>query len=684
LKEFQCVIFDEVHYINDDSRGHVWEESIMNLPQHIQMLMLSATINKPERFASWISNIKEKEIIITGTNNRVVPLLHYSCLNIPESSFNQIFKSLPKIDNINNTLVCIKSKDKSYVEYPIHKVNKINQYIKKQNIYIKPSHVLNTIVNKLNKEQKLPAICFVFSRKKALEYAKMIQSNLHDTEHVEDDTKKSSTVQKECESILRKLDNHKEYSNTPEYLDTITLLQKGIAVHHSGVLPILREMIEILFSKGYIKLLFATETFAVGINMPTKTVLFTSLTKFDGVQERYLYPHEYTQMAGRAGRRGLDTIGYVIHLHSLFTPPSSSEYANILSGNPPTIHSKLNVNMLMILRMIENNYDIDSSNNSYFEKSLIHRDTVLQLEQFEKEMKIIESTIQDIKQNKPLFNIQNIFELVERHNTLSQNNVHVKKSKLKHISKEIKQIEEELSVHGNVNEFINTYNNYMKLQDELDSKEIEFRQCKQYIQNECLQFHSILQQNKFLENQTLTSKGLFASCIMEANPIVLAELYQHKVFHDLSVVEIIQLLSCFTDIRLNEQYKLYKYDGSNSTLKNTLQTLENILNTYYDIECKVIGYINEDDYYYHYDLIDYMNQWCYAESEDTTNFILNDIKQYNIFSGEFVKALLKIQALALELENASKRLQDNILVEKFHRIPMYISKSIVTTQSLYI
>jgi superfamily II RNA helicase len=688
LEEFQCVIFDEVHYINDDARGYVWEECIMNLPQHIQMLMLSATINKPDRFVSWISTIKEKDIIITGTDKRVVPLTHYSCLNIPDSTYRQICKAIPNIEAINNSLVSIKSKDKACDEYSIHRVNKINQNLKKQNIYIKPSHVLNTIVDKLNKEQKLPAICFVFSRKKAGEYAKMIRSNLHDTQHVEDDTKKSSVIKKECESILRKLDNHLEYSNTPEYIETLSLLEKGIAVHHSGILPILREMIELLFSKGYIKLLFATETFAVGINMPTKTVMFTSLTKFDGTQERYLYPHEYTQMAGRAGRRGLDTIGYVIHLHSLFAPPTNSEYAHILSGNPPTITSKLHTNMRMILRMMEHCYHIESiafhTSLPYFEKSLAHRDITLQLKQIEKEIKSIESIIYDMKETNKLFTLHNVFELMTKHKALSQKQQHTKKSKQKQIAVELQQIEYQLRLHGNIQNFITAYNDYININAKLQTKSNEYKQTKEYIQKECLQFYFILKSHNFCKDGKLTHKGLFASCIMESNSIVIAELYANKIFHNLSVLEIVQLLSCFTDIRVSEQYKIYQYDGPNTMLKNTLHTLEQTFNTYYDIECKEIGYLNEEDYYYHYDLIDCMEQWCNAESQDTTKYILNDIKQYNIFSGEFVKALLKIQALALELEHASKRLQDNILVEKFHQIPTYISKSIVTSQSLYI
>ena len=686
LDHIQCVIFDEVHYINDDARGHVWEECIMTLPQHIQMLMLSATINKPERFASWISDIKEKDILIAGTNHRVVPLVHYTTINIPESTANIIDKSF-QIDSFNNTFIPIKTRNQTYTEKPIHLVNKIYKHLKKNSVLIKPRYVLNTVVNKLKHEQKLPAICFVFSRKKAEEYANMIQSNLHDTEYVDDDTKKTTIVRRECESILRQLSNHKEYSNTPEYSHTLSLLEKGIAVHHSGILPILREMIELLFSKGYIKLLFATETFAVGINMPTKTVLFTSLTKFDGIQERILYPHEYTQMAGRAGRRGLDSIGHVIHLHSMFEPLSHSEYKHMLSGNPPTITSKLHVNMHMVLRMAANGCDFTNIDVNqvlpYLKNSLVYRDITLQIKQIQSDIFNLEHVLKS-KAKHNLFTDQIIFDKIQEYVKLTDDKMYTKRAKHKQINSKLKEIENNISTYGNIQDYVEKYHDYEDKQNELISKQSEEQNTKQYIQQECLQFYSILCKNMFLRNGKVTPKGLLGSYIMEANPIIISDLYAMNCFHDLSVIEIAQLLSCFTDIRLQEKYKLYHYLGENQNLKNVLGKLESISSTYYDIESRNIGYIKDDDYYYHYDLIDYIDSWCKIDSEDSAKFILQDIQQYKIFSGEFVKAVLKIQAIALELENACRQLQDNELVAKLHALPELLSKSIVTNQSLYI
>ena len=115
-------------------------------------------------------------------------------------------------------------------------------------------------------------------------------------------------------------------------------------------------MIEIMFAKGFVKVLFATETFAVGINMPTKTVIFTSLSKYTSRGQRYLHSHEYTQMAGRAGRRGLDTQGHVIHCYNMFNnnTPTITEYKDIMNGRPQTLKSKFQIDYPLILNITNN------------------------------------------------------------------------------------------------------------------------------------------------------------------------------------------------------------------------------------------------------------------------------------------------------------------------------------------
>ena len=351
--DLAAVVFDEVHYINDRDRGKVWEESIMMLPDHCLMIMLSATIDRANKFAAWIESQKECEVWWIPTTQRIVPLTHYLYMTVPDSLSEKYAVKMPKLHDMLHNPIQIKAQNKHFQDLQYHTFSKVNDYFVKNRIRVHHSFVLNKIVKNLEHKKLLPAICFVLSRKKCEEYAKQITHSLNDG-------KTMNIIQKECSKILiNKLSNHKEYIALPEYDEMVKLLMKGIAFHHSGVMPILREMVEILFEKGYVKLLFATETFAVGVNMPTKTVLFTGLKKFDGNGFRYLLPHEYTQMAGRAGRLGLDTKGVVIHLNNLFSLPSLQEYRTMLCGTPQRLESKFSIHFNLILRLLsikQNNF----------------------------------------------------------------------------------------------------------------------------------------------------------------------------------------------------------------------------------------------------------------------------------------------------------------------------------------
>ena len=356
--ELAAVVFDEIHYINDLDRGKVWEETIMFLPSHIQLIMLSATIDKSEIFAQWIEDVKtneehQKKVYLAPTNHRVVPLNHYFYTTIPQGIMKNI-KDKEFIKYINEFLhkpIPVKNSTSQFHKDNYDKVRKLLDYCRKNTCHIKPSYVLNEVTKYLNENGMLPAICFVFSRKLVEKYAQTINISLFS----DDEANIPSIIRRECEQILRKLPNFKEYLNMPEFEMITRLLEKGVAIHHSGIMPIFREMIELLFAKGYVKLLFATETFAVGINMPTKTVLFTGFDKFNGSSMRMLYPHEYTQMAGRAGRRGLDTIGHVIHLNNMFKLPYSHDYEQMVTGNPQTLQSKFSISYNLVLNFLQFN-----------------------------------------------------------------------------------------------------------------------------------------------------------------------------------------------------------------------------------------------------------------------------------------------------------------------------------------
>jgi antiviral helicase SKI2 len=228
---------------------------------------------------------------------------------------------------------------------------KVKDTYRKQQVSVPRKHVLNSLMAHLRDQEMIPAIAFVFSRKQVETCAHDITVNL-----LEDDSKVPYIARRECEQIVRKLPNYEEYLRLPEYESLVKLLEKGIGIHHAGMLPILREIVELFISKRYVKLLCCTETFAIGLDCPIRTAIFTNIYKYtnDGGSSvpRLLHAHEYSQASGRAGRRGLDKFGYVVHCANLFDIPTATEYRSMMSGTPPTLSSKFKINYSWILNLI--------------------------------------------------------------------------------------------------------------------------------------------------------------------------------------------------------------------------------------------------------------------------------------------------------------------------------------------
>jgi superfamily II RNA helicase len=691
-----AIIFDEVHYINDQHRGKVWEECIILSPPNVLFMMLSATIDKPEMFAQWIATTKKKDVWLTGTNHRVVPLTHYAFLHIPESVMKNISSHsyFHTIDKVNNTFTEIKTPSVSYIETNIDKYKKSKKIIQKYNISVSPKQTLNKVIKILHKEDKLPAICFVFSRKKAEEFAQSITQNLHDGDNPNNDTKKTSKVQQECIQILKTLPNYKEYSSTGEFNTMIKLLEKGIAVHHSGIIPVLREMIELLFGKGYIRLLFATETFAVGINMPTKTVLFTDIEKYDGTGNRLLLAHEYTQMAGRAGRRGLDKVGHVIHLHNLFEPPSHSEYKTMLSGKPQTLKSKFSIDYRMILRILQQDH-IDTSVQQikeFIQQSMFNNEFEKQSASIQQECMIVEDKL--FFENQTTNRNLDLESLLHQYVELENNKVYYKKKQLSKYQEQLQNLKQNIITYSskwnqdNFNANMKTYKKMYVETQELLKRQNDLKERTSFVDNEinrCIQYLIKIKSVVKLDNiYSLTKKGICMQCIQETNPSVIGEMFRQNLFEGLEVIQFVQLLSCFVDLKIPESVRLYNYNGSDPILKSRLDVLETIVIEQYNNELHSFQYIEEEDYFYQYDLIDAVKMWCDAKDEVSAKYTLQYCGEYRIFTGEFVKAILKINAIALEIEKVCDLLQLIEMKKVVHQIPEVTLKYIATNQSLYI
>jgi len=281
IDDIACVVFDEIHYINDRDRGIIWEESIIFSPERIRIVALSATIPNSEEFANWIKSIKKHPIKVVKNSERAVPLEHL------------FFETHNGLLNYNQ----YSKKLKKYKSAIFRKKINPKDYFKKYD-----SYSFIDLVEELRDKDRIPLLFFVFSRKKTEQLATELINNL-----------KFDIKAKEISNFIdMELVGNEDIYKLETTTKLISALKKGVAFHHAGLLPVLKEMVEKLFSKGLLKVLFATETFAVGINMPARSVAFEALRKYDGINFRYLKTKEFYQMAGRAGRRGIDKEGFVI------------------------------------------------------------------------------------------------------------------------------------------------------------------------------------------------------------------------------------------------------------------------------------------------------------------------------------------------------------------------------------
>jgi antiviral helicase SKI2 len=242
-------------------------------------------------------------------------------------------------------------------------------------------------VSHLRKEDLLPGCVFVFSKKRCEENADSLtnQDFCNATE--------KSLIHMMIEKSLTRL--KPEDRTLPQILRLRELLSRGVAVHHGGLLPIMKEIVEILFARSLVKVLFATETFAMGLNLPTRTVVFSGFRKHDGKSFRDLLPGEYTQMAGRAGRRGLDTVGYVLITNSgKEEAPPAGALKKMILGDPTKLRSQFRLTYNMILNLLR----VEALKiEEMIKRSFSENATQALLPEHEKQVQLSEASLEKIK-----------------------------------------------------------------------------------------------------------------------------------------------------------------------------------------------------------------------------------------------------------------------------------------------
>ncbi|KAL3767560.1 hypothetical protein ACHAWU_000223 [Discostella pseudostelligera] len=350
MREVAWVVYDEVHYMRDKERGVVWEESIILLPHKVRFVFLSATIPNARQFVSWIAKIHHQPCHVVYTNYRPTPLQHYifpqggDGLHLVvdekgkfrESNFQKAMSALQGGGGVEGA-IAEAMMDSGNGKGGRGQKRKFGAGGGKG-----PNNDLHRIVKLVMTRNLNPVIVFSFSKKDCEKYALELKREDY-TDEVEKDLI-SQVFSNAIESLSE--DDRK----LPQVEALLPLLKRGIGIHHGGLLPILKEIVEILFSEGLIKCLFATETFAIGINMPAKTVVFTNTRKWDGKEMRWVTSGEYIQMSGRAGRRGKDDRGVVIQMMDEKMEPTVCK--GILYGDPDPLNSSYRISYNMLLNML--------------------------------------------------------------------------------------------------------------------------------------------------------------------------------------------------------------------------------------------------------------------------------------------------------------------------------------------
>ena len=312
LESVEAVVLDECHYMNDRQRGTVWEESIIYCPREIQLVALSATVANSEQLTHWISQVHGPTELIYS-DFRPVPLQYHFC---------NIKGFFPLLDD-----------SRKRINPRLKEKKGIPQRGRRNDI---PS--LGAIISHLQERDMLPAIYFIFSRKGC-------DRSVAEVRHL------SLVNEAETARLKERIDAF--LASSPEGIrpEQVEILYRGIAAHHAGLLPTWKGLVEELFQQGLIKVVFATETLAAGINMPARTTVISSLSKRTDDGHRLLKPSEFLQMSGRAGRRGMDTEGYVVTVQTPFE--GAKEAAYLATSKPDPLVSQFSPSYGMVLNLLQ-------------------------------------------------------------------------------------------------------------------------------------------------------------------------------------------------------------------------------------------------------------------------------------------------------------------------------------------
>lgn len=666
LDGLDSVVFDEVHYINDEDRGHVWEECLILLPPAVKLVLLSATLSSPFGFAKWLGESKKVPVWLISTLWRAVPLEH--CVIRVDGSNARFYDSKETFhedtyrawlaERSGTLLAHDKFKDKVKAAKASGHEGPVGGKVRPKSF----EHELNACLGQLHESGGLPAIVFVFSRAGCEKLAKKVQ-------HTFIDSSDAAAVSHIWDFHLSRYKDCLEFSPQAHALKALAM--RGIAYHHSGLLPFLKEILEILFARGLCKVLFATETFAVGINMPTKTVIFTALDKFSG-GERLLKTSEYIQMAGRAGRRGKDDRGLVIYLPQR-DPVSASDLKQIVCGKVATFGSRMNFGYDFLLKIL----NASSSSGSITERELIQKSYWNALE--EDYLNGLVGEVATLAAALPVLKAEEREEC-ETYHDIQRRISETQNAKKKAAQRELTNWKDSHK-ESIWNPILARYENWLDLSKKKARLDEEIHKMKDRFANGCnipivQSRRLLLEECGFVSSLALTPLGRLCSEVNEGHPFLMTELYEHQAntLSPLSAIDLLTVLALFIGDK-----------GTKASATSTSKEVDDVLD-HLNRHVKKLIAMEERHKIYDAKLWELSTDWL----DPVADWLQGDVSvaqlaaKYEVFEGNVQKALMKLGALLEEFQ-AMATISGNVKILKLlEDARPLVLRDLILAESLYL
>lgn len=642
LKDVRYVVLDEVHYMNDEQRGTVWEESIIYCPTNIQIIALSATVANCDELTNWINTVHSKTKLV-NTDFRPVPLRFFYF----DSS--QPYKLLPLLTpdgKLNNKIKPEKP------QWARGKDKRKKTYVKQ-------------IIQNLADNDMLPAIYFTFSRKKCDEQMEKCSGLGLNTR------KEQEEIKAFIEEFIA--ENPHLYGNKH-----IEYLIQGVASHHAGLLPAWKNLVEKLFQKGLIKVVFATETLAAGINMPARSTVISSTSKRTDSGHRMLTANEFLQMSGRAGRRGMDEVGYVTVVGTPFQTPE--EVAELVLSDSNPLESKFSPSYSMVLNLLQR-FNLEESKElilksfGYYSSDYRLKPILFQLEQYDKEIEERSFICPNKLSDDKMLEYDKLRFLYVQNRQTYKKIVKQEKSKHRPLSPEVvefgKRNKEELhklqTFACDTCKLYKKHSKNLEVLKRIDSKKKkllkEIEKQKDIYWNKFIAHRAVLKEYGYIQNDYPTEKGKTTSQIRSENELYLAEIIFSGVLENLTPSQLAGVICALTTEELRIEIP---YIPFSEPVRKTLNQIRNIkrklekVQSKYDIEAPL--YINP----YFSSLIELLVEG--AEWETVS-------EQIEIGEGDIVRAFKRVVDVLRQLttiDNISETLVFTAreAIEKIQRPPV--------------